>query len=257
MMKIQYVLLDPTGNRTILVETPVKASEQPSVAAKLMECEPSAEQVGFIRIDGERAAMRMAGGEFCGNAAMSAAALVAELRGIRKGLIPVSVIGTPEPVTVQITKNADSWQGTVQMPRPVRIGTETFPDGRAFPVVRFDGICHVITDPSLSREEAERLAPEWCAFLKAEAVGILLFDRAGGTLTPLVYVPMARTLCWENSCASGTTAIGAYLAACEGNAALALRQPGGTLRIETDPEGRLLLTGRVRRVYRKSVEIAE
>ena len=55
--KISYVLMDPSGNRTILVETPVDVTEQPRIAEALMKEEPSAEQTGFLSIpgDGEKA----------------------------------------------------------------------------------------------------------------------------------------------------------------------------------------------------------
>ena len=36
MKELTYVLMDPTGNMTILVETPVPVEEQPAVAARLM-----------------------------------------------------------------------------------------------------------------------------------------------------------------------------------------------------------------------------
>ena len=258
MKKIQYALLDPTGNRTILVESPVPVPEQPAVASKLMELEPSAEQVGFLTVNGEEVAMRMAGGEFCGNATMSAAALTAIDRGISDKSLSVSVSGTPEPVAVHVTALEDGrMRGTVNMPMPVGIKTETFPGGEVFPVVRFEGICHVIVESPLSREAAESLAPKWCRYLNADAVGIMLLDREAETLAPLVYVPAANTLCWENSCASGTTAVGAYLAAREGSVSVSLKQPGGSLHIETDAEGRLLLTGTVRLLHRRTAEIAE
>ncbi|MEE3458049.1 MAG: hypothetical protein VZQ82_08420, partial [Lachnospiraceae bacterium] len=62
-MSIDYTLLDPTGNTTILVTTPVPAADQPSAAAKLMEAEPAAEQVGFLsREEGFDTVLRMAGG---------------------------------------------------------------------------------------------------------------------------------------------------------------------------------------------------
>ena len=47
---VRYRLFDPTGNITLLVETPVPVEEQPAVAQALMEQEPSAEQVGFLTI---------------------------------------------------------------------------------------------------------------------------------------------------------------------------------------------------------------
>ncbi|MEE3312421.1 MAG: diaminopimelate epimerase, partial [Acutalibacteraceae bacterium] len=76
-MEVTYSLFDPTGNITLLVETPISAAERVAVASKLMELEPKAEQVGFVSQDDADVDIRldMAGGEFCGNATMSAAAL--------------------------------------------------------------------------------------------------------------------------------------------------------------------------------------
>lgn len=260
MTDIRYALLDPTGNITVLVETPVPVPFQPSVAARLMEAEPGAEQVGFLTF-GENMSgirLRMAGGEFCGNAAMSAAALCAMDWKMSGGTLRVSVSGAADPVKVAVRALDDgSVRGTVRMPRPVSVGGERFPDGSVRPVVRFDGISHVVAESGLSREEAESVIAEWCRFLRADAVGIMLLDRVTGTLSPLVYVPAAGTMCWERSCASGTTAVGAYLAAEAGGGpvSLTLREPGGCLTIETDPAGDLLLTGTVRLLARRSARI--
>ncbi|MBO5556880.1 MAG: hypothetical protein J5927_06815, partial [Oscillospiraceae bacterium] len=74
---LQYTILDPTGNITALVESPVAVARQSAVAADLMARHPTVEQVGFVRFapaagekDAVQAALRMAGGEFCGNASM-------------------------------------------------------------------------------------------------------------------------------------------------------------------------------------------
>ena len=256
MKDIQYAFLDPTGNRTILVETPIPVSDQPSVAAALMKLEPDAEQVGFLTLEGDRISLRMAGGEFCGNAAMSAAALYAIDRDLSGGELQVSVSGAADPVEVSLTALTDGTiRGTVHMPKPVSVSTEAFPDGRAFPVVRFDGICHVIVESPMPRQQAETAVVEWCRFLRADAVGIMLLDREAGVLSPLVYVPAAGTLCWEHSCASGTTAVGACLAAKEGPVSLTFSQPGGMLRVEADADGELFLTGRVRLLYRRTTRV--
>ena len=101
--------------------------------------------------------------------------------------------------------------------------------------------------------EAERLAPVWCRTLESEALGLMFLDRERGILKPLVYVPSADTLFWESSCASGTTAVGAYLAAESGKAVqVPLKQPGGTLEIDAAPDGTLLLKGSVRLVRQVS-----
>ena len=257
MRDIRYALLDPTGNRTVLAKTEVPPAEQPLVAKRIMEREPAAEQVGFVSAGPGGIALRMAGGEFCGNATMSAAVLFALDHGIAQGVIPVAVSCQPDPVEVRVAALPDGrMQGEVDMPRPLSIGEETFPDGVCRPVVRFRGIAHVILESPLSRADAEACAPVWCRYLDAASLGIMTLDRRAGTLLPLVYVPSADTLCWENSCASGTTAVGAYLAASAGMDTVSLRQPGGTLRVDMREEGRLLLTGTVRLLYRRTLTLA-
>ncbi len=255
-MKIRYALLDPTGNQTVLAESPVPIEDQPYTAKRIMAAEPDAEQVGFLSVRADGVSMRMAGGEFCGNAAMSAAALYAMDHKIAQGVVSVAVSGTPDPVDVHVCALPDgSMRGTVNMPRPVSVKEELFPDGVRYPVVRFPGIFHVILESPLSRIAAEALAPDWCRFLRSESVGLIQFDRDTETITPLVYVPSADTLFWENSCASGTAALGAFLAEREGSVSLSVRQPGGSLHVEADADGGIRLTGTVRFLYRRTIDI--
>ncbi|MBQ9062002.1 MAG: hypothetical protein IJ121_04110 [Eubacterium sp.] len=343
---IKYHVMDPTGNITILVETPVEEASQPFIAAELMQLEPDAEQVGFLTIPAVKSAgtqpagtqpagitgqtaadtperhtddqrfcdiaLRMAGGEFCGNATMSAAAFYAARNNIREGTVTVRVSGAAEPVPVEIhldtaepvpaeicltaeasalSENGPVYHGTVTMPCPVAITEVKLPDydpeetDCVYPVVHFEGIDHVILEEKtdLNRARAEELAPLWCRALQAEAVGLMFLNRSEGTLTPLVYVPEAGTLVWENSCASGTSAVGAWAASrmpaesagsdaagetaavqpkniAGGTAAapeenpgggnpavqLSLQEPGGILRVEVSADGAIRLTGTVR-----------
>ena len=248
LQKTTYTLFNPTGNITLLAETPVPTASQPSVAAELMALEPETEQAGFVAFGSDAAFLRMAGGEFCGNAAMSAAAMYLERSGKKEGTVPVYVSGTKEAVAVRLAALPDSgWRAAVTMPRPESVGEERFPDGARYPAVHFPGIVHVILEEEIAREEAEALAPALCAQLKADALGLMFLNREEESLTPLVYVPAAGTLCWETACASGTTAVGAYFAAKTGHPVnLRLKQPGGVLEIDARPDGGLILTGTVR-----------
>lgn len=255
-MKLTYSLFDPTGNRTILVETPVPEARQPEIAAKLMELEPETEQVGFYQeTDGIR--LRMAGGEFCGNATMSAAVLHAVHIETEQLKAAVSVSGAAEPVSASVENQPDGyWIGTVEMPQPRSMQDVLLPGAGTVPVVQFEGIAHVILDQPMPRPLAEKSAPEWCSLLEADALGLLFLDKRTGGLTPLVYVPAAGTLCWEKSCASGTTAVGYYLAKEQQQPVTAtLRQPGGVLKIAADPAGPLHLTGAVKPLGTKTIDI--
>lgn len=257
-MTVDYRVIDPTGNITILVETYVPAEEQPDIAQKLMELEPDAEQVGFIYdAEGADIALRMAGGEFCGNAAMSTAAVAAAEAGVSEGRFLVRVSGADEPVKAYVASQPDgSFKGTVCMPKPFSIEIRDLAGGGKLPVVNLPGISHVILEKKKPCKEYEKLVREWCRDLDADGLGLMFLDADAGTMTPLVYIPGADTLFWENSCASGTTAVGAYLKYRSGeDVDLSLKQPGGDLRIEASADGELKLSGTVRFRERKTAEI--
>ena len=146
---VTYTILDPTGNITALVENDVPVARQPSIAASIMRRHPEVEQVGFVSICGDAAgaghgvaavndaaaangvapllpSLRMAGGEFCGNASMCAAVLCAEQSGgddagagaetdagtdaeaVAETSIRLRVSGAAEPVTVRLREVGDA-----------------------------------------------------------------------------------------------------------------------------------------------------
>lgn len=276
-MKINYSILDPTGNITILVTTPVDIADQPYVASRLMKLEPGAEQAGFLTYEsGCDIALRMAGGEFCGNASMCAAVMAAagdEGRQSAKAFagdeeernVTMRVSGAEDPVTAKVRKLSDgTWRGAVDMPRPLAIEMVDLPGAGMLPVVSFNGISHVIYEVAkgsvedVSKPEAENYVVDWCRFLGTDALGIMFLDEAAGRMMPLVYVPAAGTLFWENSCASGTTACGAYLAArAGGSSCVSLAQPGGSLVIEAGADGSVLLKGTVRLLGHRCADISD
>ena len=252
MNPIHYYIIDPTKNITALADTPVAPADRPAVAARIMEQEPSCEQVGFVSADGAPC-LAMAGGEFCGNAAMSAAALYCSRTGIAPGetrRVTLTVSGADRPVPVEVTaEGAASFACAVGMPPPERVAEETFSLGArelTLPVVYFPGIAHIIVPKDrLSEAEAEGTVKDWCRQLGVPGLGVMLFDRAALMLRPLVYIPAADTLFWESSCASGTAAAGVWLARTAGQAAdVTLREPGGCLRVQAEGE-RIRLSGRV------------
>ena len=77
-----------------------------------------------------------------------------------------------------------------------------------------------------------------CEAVEIGGVVGLFLDGEGDTrrLVPLVYVPKAGTTFWESSCASGSSAVGMWLAH-EAGAPIKvdLVQPGGTLGVSRDP----------------------
>lgn len=246
-MTIDYYYANPTNNITLLVETPVSRELQPSVALELMKMEPTAEQVGFIEKNDGEFHLQMAGGEFCGNASMSAACAYAKENNITSGKISISVSGAPKKVNVKIKKEGEIFFADVEMPKADEITEVALPfnDSKIkLPLVKKPGIYHLICEEKFSLEEAEKHMPEWCRILDADGLGFMLLE--GEKLTPIVYVPAANTLFRESSCASGTTACGEYLSKKSGkDIEISLRQPGGTLKIKAGQNKNPVLSGKV------------
>ena len=287
-------ILDPTGNITALVEGDVPVSRQPETAARIMQLRPETEQVGFVRMRGadhaEESAqdsegqnetlnsgiqvrLRMAGGEFCGNASMSAAALYLYRMGADHSAkstateepsasdawtsVFLEVSGAAEPVEVrlrEIPAAGPAWSACVKMPKAS--GIEPFED---MTLVRMQGISHIIIEEGSKylslksdRGAAEAAVKEWCSRLSADGLGLMFVERIDEgrqwKMTPLVYVPGSGTVFWENSCASGTAATGMCFTSRSGKKEeLALQEPGGELQVLSDPTtGETWLSGTVR-----------
>ena len=192
---MKYYLFNPTGNITALIED--------GNASEIMKMEPNCEQAGYIgKKAGADISLSMAGGEFCGNATMCAAYLTG------KTDVKVHVEGTGI-VNVRINGNT----GEVEMPEVREITTLN-----GYPLVRFKGIDHVIIEDDLDSSLIEK----WCI---GEAMGFMYLN--GNNLKPLVYVKSIQTLFYENSCASGTAAVGEYL-----KRKVSLNNPAGVLEYD-------------------------
>ena len=273
--RIKYNYIDPSGNITILVESEITATEQSEVAKRMMDAEPECEQVGFVRKSSQRVRLRMAGGEFCGNAVMSAAALLCDDTALNVNetrSVTVESSGADDPIQVDITRleNEDDlhiFRGKVDMPLPRRVTSKKLSFNGAeyeLPVVEFEGIAHIICMPQvllLTQEETEQALRSWIDNFNTECIGIMLISSVddksckeqGGcseiemSVRPLVYVPAVDTCVWERSCASGTTAIGAYYSDIRPGADINItaHEPGGTLAVSVT-EGHLYLNGSVK-----------
>ncbi len=262
---LTYSIMDPTGNITALVESPVPVDRQPGIAERIMNEKPAVEQVGFVIFSEDRPAMRMAGGEFCGNASMSAAVLYALQNRISgDSMISMCVSGAADPVDVRLAPAGDGVFDTcVKMPPALSFEEVFLSFGEwkgKLPLVRMQGISHLIIRPSSSfyscvmdhpdvGEQALRL---WARELGTDGLGIMILtpsaDPAEWDLEPLVFIPGSDTFFREHSCASGTAAAGMYLSFLSDMPLdLVFHEPGGILKVSTVPENReTWLSGRTR-----------
>lgn len=259
---LRYVIVDPTGNTTALVESAVDVERQPSVATSIMERHPEVEQVGFVHYEPMRTydlaphvSLRMAGGEFCGNATMSAAFLYAIRHGLMKHGFNHSIMVRASGVstvlhTRLVPMDANTARTSIHMPKALAINDVSLPFKHRFanvPIVFMPGISHAIIIQTKSpyyellndAQAAEEAARTWCKTLRVCGLGLMFLHKKDSaySLTPLVYIPAADTMYWENSCASGSSAVGMYLAwISHSSTHVSLAQPGGgALTVECDP----------------------
>ena len=242
-MKIEYIKANPTENKTILVKTPVPRLDQADRASELLGADPDAEQVGFLEPaekPGAAVRLQMMGGEFCGNATISAAAFVAERNGIKSGEtrnIILEVSGADDLVECRVCRDGDRYSGTVEMPLPSEVREMVFEyGGRKYSrfVVFFPGIVHIIFNSNDSfpdyRAFAEKAIKKWACIFEEEAVGLILLDEIKPEITPLVYVKSTDSLYWERGCGTGTAAAGVSLSCMKKDSVdVPVKQPGGTI----------------------------
>jgi len=251
-VEAEYIKLSPTENITLLVTGSVARNMQTSVASELMNLNADAEQVGFLEhasLVGARARLQMAGGEFCGNASMAAAAYFSFLDGLSDGKsadILLEVSGAEKAVKCSVTAMGGCFEGTVEMPLPRRVEKRTLSfnekDYNA-QCVDMQGIFHIILQNGAfcNSRTAEAALMEWSRLFKADAFGLILFDETGKSIKPLVYVPSADTIVWERGCGSGSAAVGCCLAVrSESGVCVGVSQPGGTITVRASAENGII-----------------
>ena len=248
-MEIEFVKISPTQNMTILVTSPVDRQFHKDAAKKIMAYDNvHAEQVGFVEKPENpkaQARLQMAGGEFCGNAAMSLCAYLIWNGDVKcereeQCTIPIEVSGASDVLYCDIKKKDEYFLAKINMPIPETIGSfDVEIAGCSLPVVYMPGITHVIADTdkvSVSKDMLlETLVFNPGSFTKEDAFGIMFYDKKAGFIEPFVHVATAGTKMWERGCGSGTAALGAYLAHVAGKSVkVDIAQPGGVITVEAD-----------------------
>ena len=260
-MELRFVKMNPSGNTTIIVLTPLPREAYAQTAAKLME--PSglcAEQVGYVEKAADpRAAARlhMMGGEFCGNAARSFAAWLAFSgtdfiatdrlapvtfkEGPKKIVIEVSGCDSPLTAVVESTGKENACRVGIDMPLPETIRHGQDEKLGDYTLAVFPGIVHMILWDKAPKESYTQIVRD---FLLKEGIsdacfGVLFYDTHSGKLYPLISVGAVGSLVWESSCGSGSVAVACAVAEREKKKIdnMELRNPGGDLYVTLQQNG--------------------
>ena len=231
MSRVLYA--DPAGNITAIVRG--AASEDRADIVREILKQNRAEQVGF-EVQPQHGAcgrLEMMGGEFCGNAARSFGFLKAAEQW-ESGVHTVGIEISGAEQIVSVCADLDAQTAFAQMPLPLECCSCEV-DGFAYPVVRMEGISHLIAENTEPSELFVSHALAAAKKLKWDAFGILFLQK--NHMTPVVYVKQSDSLVWESSCGSGSLACGWYLAKrmtgpIDGKTGFAFSQPGGRIDVE-------------------------
>ena len=247
-MKINYVLVDPGGNPTVLVLTGIARDLQPKVSKTILDKLPGVcEQVGFIeRAQNPKAACRlqMMGGEFCGNALRSTVGWLAQKAGKEKwekgkfkSILESSGTGELLVATVTINKKNGAVSAEIKFPEFKEVlAKEIFLNIRSIKasaqLVNLPGITQVLLSYKYFNKDINfkrifenlykrnQVSAPACGFIFYKQISTRIFS-----IIPIVYVPKTNSLVFETSCASGSVALGF----CSNQTKLEVIQPSESL----------------------------
>ncbi|GLY11670.1 hypothetical protein [Pseudobacillus badius] len=251
-MKLDFVKASPAQNMTVLITNHPPAARYAAIANTVMSYEYAhAEQVGFLVSPQTADAvlrLEMSGGEFCGNAVLTAAAYCL-YKGITvNGCFLLESSGANQPLACEVTKKSSSFfEAKAEMPAPLSVEALTVhADSRAVAghLVRLDGITHFLTSCWLNEEEFEPVLKQLIGNIDDKAIGIIPYRKLTNEayeIRPFVYVKETGSQFFERACGSGTLALGVYLGE---KRPLTVHQPGGVIYVETGEKNFIATTVR-------------
>jgi diaminopimelate epimerase len=250
----------PGGNSTYLCFAEgIDRSEYVTVDSHIRECIAEFEQGGFLeKCRGENVVrLQMAGGEFCGNAARSAGALITHMflnckvhedlvkydRIVKDGefyRFSIAVSGIGQPVGIKCKPLGDVFLTEVTLPMKAGIVAtkhEVSIYGRSVIVqkVPLEGIVHVLIDeesmPFVEKFDDQvsllRTIEKALHLENEPAIGLIWHSEEDSRrhIDPLVFVRATGALIHETACGSGSLALAIALSGEHGGDAFSIVQP--------------------------------
>lgn len=243
-MKLNFIKMSPCQNTTVLVTEYCPKKYYIAVAAQIMSYDSlCAEQVGFIvppKSADSVLGMEMAGGEFCGNASLSAAVYVRYSGIYEKDDFFIDVSGASDPLRCHVEeKSSYVYSAKCEMPLPlsvkevdIEIEKKKIEGG----IVDFKGISHFIFKTWPDFNVYDKVMALIKSKIESDAIGIVPYkelEEGKYEIKPYVYVRSTRSHVFEKGCGSGSMALGVYLKEYMGlKGKIGVKQPGGIIDVE-------------------------
>ena len=249
MKTLDFIKVNPAGNTTILIENfDGNSQDLVNISREIMkDTNLYAEQVGFIK--GNH--LQMMGGEFCGNASRAFASFLAykDKSFLKENTYSITCSGEKEILKINIRRDEqeNKFLAKVKMPKFLSI-QEVKINNFHLGLVKFLGIFHFILNinsySDINHSEVIASIKSYLSTKDYSAFGVMFFDEANSFMKPYVYVKTTDSGVFENSCASGTTALGYYLKTFKNIEHLKIIQPNGWLEFSFE-NGAIYIDGPV------------
>lgn len=230
MRKLDFIKINPAGNVTILIDNyDVYTKDILEISENIMkEVNLHAEQVGFIKENH----LQMMGGEFCGNASRAFASLLAfrDEKFKKQEVYSITCSGEEKILDIDVRIGAKNNQFLAKIEMPSFLNMEDIKfENEKLTLVEFQGIHHFIYEGRKNKQIVIDFAKNYLDNKNYSAFGLMFFNFEKMEMDPYVYVKGLVDGVWENSCASGTTALGFYLRKYKKIESAKIIQPNGWL----------------------------
>ncbi len=190
-------------------------SDYARINKELQDKHPEIEQIGFLTYKDGIPRLEMAGGEFCGNATRSFAALLAEQTPEERSF-DFFVSGFPNAIRAEVGKLAEGKYFVKALLRGFEYKIERkIYLGQFVSIVNLGGITHVLLDESKFSFNEETCKSDMKRIKEVlgvdnDAVGVIWMSKSKGkaSIKPVVWVKAVDTCYYETSCGSGSIAVG-------------------------------------------------
>lgn len=242
-MKLNFTKVSPSKNTTVFITNYVAPAHYAQIANIAMDYEYlNAEQVGFIVTpENEKSVLRleMSGGEFCGNAVLSAAAFCLHKGLTKEHRFFLESSGSESPLECKVeVKSSSQFEAKAEMPPPISTKDLVVNlNGKSISgsIVQLSGITHFLTSYWPRKEEFNLIVEEVSKNIDNKAIGIIPYKKIKEEeyeIWPFVYVSETGSRFFEQACGSGTLALGIYLSKINEEKKFSVHQPGGIVKVE-------------------------
>lgn len=244
-MELRFVKASPCRNTTVFICDDVPSERYGEVARLAMDADYlAAEQVGFLvspRSSGAVLRLEMAGGEFCGNAALALAAWAVKcsVAPSRQSFL-VECSGEEKPLACAVEEKASGkFFVQLEMPHAMAVAPlDLSADGQIFRggQVTLPGISHFCFEApeAPTHRQYDLLLDRIAEVSGAAAYGVVPYRRQGAAsymIRPYVGVAETSSRIYEQACGSGSLALGLWLEASDGGSHYEVVQPGGRITV--------------------------